>query len=123
MAGENAPVTTLGALLKLGKASARETDPQAPTDDATRVTYLGKRPMFCGRKYTTQLGDRVVCTRDVERLPNGLPTGRCASCREEDMRLVDMRRAESKRLELAERNAKRLDGAKRRTGLKLVEDE
>lgn len=106
--------TKLGELLRIGKSHAVEADPMGNTPEV-RTTYGLKRPVFCGRQYRTQLGDRVVCVRAVERLSNGLPTGRCGQCREADMSLAEMRRQEAKRLELAEKNAKRLDGAKRRT--------
>lgn len=115
MADGDVPGVKLGDLIKVGRAHAIEADPMGNPELETVVTYGLKRPMYCGRQYRTQLGDKVVCTRHVERLPNGLPTGRCGPCRDAEMSMTEMRRAEHRRLELAEKNAKRLDGAKRRT--------
>lgn len=115
MADGDVPGVKLGDLIKVGRAHAIEADPMGNTKPETIVTYALKRPMYCGRQYRTQLGDKVVCTRHVELLSSGLPTGRCGQCRDAEMSMLEMRRQESRRLEHAEKSAKRLDGAKRRT--------
>ena len=106
----------LGDLLKFGKAHAQvPRDPQQPDEPAYVTTYLLKRPMMCGRPYRNAYGSPAVCMREVERLRNGLPTGRCSECREREMTAVQHRRHELSILARAEANAKKYDGAKRRT--------
>jgi len=112
----------LGDLLKTGFAHAKahaKADPQAERP-AYITTYIAgpsglPRPMMCGRPYTSQYGAKGVCMRDVERLANGLPTGRCSECREREMTAVEHRRHELAMQAKAEQNAKKYDGAKRRT--------
>jgi hypothetical protein len=111
----------LGDILKSGKATARrleQQDPQEPEPVEFITTYAPgpnglPRPMFCGRPLSGPLVARgAVCMRPVQRLRNGLPTGRCGACQERQEVIERDHRAKVGQIEQAQRNLKRTDGAR-----------